>query len=137
MSEMTFNLGGLRQWSGDEIELREAFQTRAVNVVRRTLLVINPAWRFARTEGPCLAPRSSISSAYDDSDIFITNHAAGGEALCLRAETTATSYMAAKKLGGKLPLCVWQAGKSFRRETNDGASASKLRFNEFWQLEFQ
>ena len=36
-----------------------------------------------------------------------------------------------------MPLCVWQARKSFRRETNDGATAEKLRFNEFWQLEFQ
>jgi len=137
MSEALFKLGGLRFWHEDEIELREAFQARAASVVRRTLLSINPAWRFARCEGPILHPRSQISAAYDDNDIFITNDIRGGEALALRAETTPSSYAYARWLGGKLPLCVWQAGISSRRETNDGASAAKLRFNSFWQLEFQ
>lgn len=137
MSEALYKLGGLRFWTEDEIELRETFQARVANVVRRVLLDMNPAWRFARMEGPCLSPRDQISSAYDDSDIFATNHEAGGGSLYLRAETTPSSYAYARHLGGKLPLCVWQAGKSFRRETNDGASAAKLRFNEFWQLEFQ
>jgi glycyl-tRNA synthetase len=137
MSEALFGLGGLRFWHESEIELREAFQTRVASVVRRTLLDINPAWRFARCEGPILHPRSRISAAYDDADIFVTNDVRGGEALCLRAETTPSSYAYARWLGGKLPLCVWQAGISSRRETNDGASAAKLRFNSFWQLEFQ
>lgn len=137
MSEALYKFGGLRFWNEDEIELREAFQRRSASVVRSTLLDINPAWRFARVEGPCLSPRDRISDAYDDGDIFATNHIAGGAPLYLRAETTPTSYAYARYLGGKMPLCVWQAGKSFRRETNDGASAAKLRFNEFWQLEFQ
>lgn len=137
MSEALFKLGGLRFWTEDEIELREAFQARAASVVKSVLLGMNPAWRFARCEGPILHPRSTISNAYSEDDIFITNHIAGGELLCLRAETTPSSYAYAKWLGGKLPLCVWQAGISSRRETNDGASAAKLRFNSFWQLEFQ
>lgn len=137
MSEALYKLGGLRFWSEDEIELREAFQRRVAEVVRRTLLDLNPAWRFARCEGPILAPRSAIGAAYDDADVFVTNHVAGGEPLALRAETTPSSYLYARHLGGKLPLCVWQAGISARRETNDGASAAKLRFNAFWQLEFQ
>lgn len=137
MSEALFKLGGLRFWHESEIELREAFQARVANVIKRKLLDINPAWRFARCEGPILHPRSQISAAYDDSDIFVTNDIRGGEALCLRAETTPSSYAYARWLGGKLPLCVWQTGISSRRETNDGASASKLRFNSFWQMEFQ
>jgi glycyl-tRNA synthetase len=137
MSEALFKLGGLRFWHESEIELREAFQSRAANVVRRTLLDINSAWRVARCEGPILHPRSQISDAYDDGDIFVTNDIRGGDALCLRAETTPSSYAYARWLGGKLPLCIWQAGISSRRETNDGASAAKLRFNSFWQLEFQ
>lgn len=137
MSEALFGLGGLRFWHEDEIELREAFQARAVSVVKRALLGANPAWRFARCEGPILHPRSQISAAYDESDIFVTNDIRGGDALCLRAETTPSSYAYAKWLGGKLPLCVWQSGISSRRETNDGASASKDRYNSFWQLEFQ
>lgn len=137
MSKALYVLGGLRFWDENEIELREMFQSRVISVVRNTLLLMNPAWRFARVEGPCLSPREQISAAYDDSDIFVTNHIAGGAPLCLRAETTQTSYAYARQLNPKLPFCVYQTGKSFRREINDGASAAKLRFNEFWQLEFQ
>ena len=36
----------------------------------------------------------------------------------------------------KLPLCVWQSGKSFRKE-GQGQRANRLRFFEFYQLEFQ
>lgn len=137
MSEALYGLGGLRFWSENEIELREAFQARTISVVRRTLLALNPAWCFARMEGPCLSPRSEISHSYDDDDLFATNHEAGGGALYLRAETTPSSYTYARRHMRKPPYCVYQAGKSFRRESNDGASAAKLRFNEFWQLEFQ
>lgn len=137
MSEALYKIGGLRFWHEEEIELRETIQSRLTNVVRRTLLNINPAWSFYRVEAPMLMPRSKISSAYDDNDIFATNHAAGGEILYLRPETTQGTYEYASWLHKKLPLCVWQVGKSFRRELNDGASASKLRFNEFWQQEFQ
>lgn len=137
MSAALYDIGGLRFWSEDEIELREAFQARAVPVVKRTLTALNPAWRYFRVEGPCLSPRDRISDAYGDADLFATNHHAGGGKLYLRAETTPSSYAFARTVQGKLPICVWQAGKSFRRETNDGASAAKLRFHEFWQLEFQ
>ncbi len=137
MSEALYQFGGLRFWTEDEIELREAFQSRAVSVVKRTLTSLNPAWRFFRTEGPCLSPRNQISAAYGDDDLFATNHEVGGGMLYLRAETTPSSYAFARTVQGKPPICIWQAGKSFRRETNDGASAAKLRFNEFWQLEFQ
>lgn len=137
MSDAFCGLGGLRVWTQDEIELRESFQARAVSVVTRALIGVNPAWRIVRTEGPCLIPRSGINPAYSGEDVFVTNHEAALSPLCLRPETTQSSYWVAKHTGGKLPVCVWQAGKSFRREQNDGASAAKLRFNEFWQLEFQ
>tara|TARA_R110000772_G_scaffold89304_3_gene185145 strand:+ start:217 stop:912 length:696 start_codon:yes stop_codon:yes gene_type:complete len=137
MSEALFGLSGLRFWHEDELLLREAFRDRIAYLVQRTLLDLNPAWRFARCEGPILHPRSKISAAYDETDIFVTNDERGGEALCLRPETTPSSYAYAKWMGGKLPLCVWQAGISSRREKNDGASGGKLRFNSFWQLEFQ
>lgn len=137
MSKALYKFGGLRFWSEEEIELRESFQARTANTVSRTLRDMNPAWRIFRAEGPCLCPSDQISEAYSDDDVFCTNHKAGGDNLYLRAETTPSSYAAARHIGGKMPLCVWQSGKSFRRETNDGASAKKLRFNEFWQLEFQ
>lgn len=135
MSEPLFDHGGLRFWSEAEIDLREAFIKKASSTVKNTLLGMNPAWKFYRCEGPILHPRSEISSSYSDDDIFVTNH----KDFCLRAETTPSSYAYARSLpkGTKLPLCVWQSGISSRRENLDGASASKLRFNNFWQLEFQ
>ena len=133
MSEALYSHGGLRFWHEHEIELRDYAITALSNSVRRAL---GRNWSMARVEGPILHPRSEISAAYDDNDIFVTNH----KDFCLRAETTPSSYAYARwlqKRGEKLPLCIWQAGISNRRETNDGASARKLRFNSFWQLEFQ
>jgi glycyl-tRNA synthetase len=140
MSEALFGFGGLRFWHENEIELREQFTARAISVVKRELFKINPAWQFARMEGPCLIPLNQISNAFSDKDIFGTNHMVSGEPIALRAETTQSSYLYANMLrseGKKLPLCVYQSGKSFRRELNDGATAKKMRFNEFHQLEFQ
>lgn len=137
MSLALYELGGLRFWEEDEIDLREAFQSRIVSTVKRTLTDLNRAWLFYRMEGPSLSPGSEISPSYTDKDVFCTNHIAGDGPLYLRAETTQTSFAYAKHLNKKLPLCIYQVGKSFRRELNDGASAAKLRFNEFWQLEFQ
>jgi glycyl-tRNA synthetase len=37
--------------------------------------------------------------------------------------------------GVRLPLCVWQAGKSFRREQDQ--TTRHMRLKEFWQQEFQ
>jgi len=130
-------IAGLRFWTEDEINLREAFTARCADVVRRTLLAMNPAWRFARCEGPILTPRDRLSAEYSDDEVFPVTWEKGARQWALRPETTASSYAYARSLGGKLPLCVWQAGKSFRVEKNDGASAAKMRFNEFWQLEFQ
>lgn len=135
MSEALFEFGGLRFWNEQEIQLRELFQQRVALRVHDCLLDLNNAWKIYRIEGPCLTPRDKINKNYDGDDIFITNHEAGGAFLVLRPETTPSSYIFAE--GRKLPVCVWQSGKSFRRETNDGASANKLRFNEFHQLEFQ
>lgn len=137
MSEALFKYGGLRFWSENQIQMREMIIDRMQLAIRETLSGINPAWRFIRCEGPPLHPRSQISDSYDDNDIFITNDKRGGEDICLRAETTPSSYAYARHIRGKMPLCVWQSGYSFRREKNDGASAGKLRFNAFQQLEFQ
>jgi len=137
MSAALYPWSAVRFWNADEIEQREAFQARAASTVARTLRDMNPAWRIERVEGPILTPENLINDAYAENDIFRTDDDRAGRRIVLRAETTASSYAMARHIGGKLPLCVWQAGKSFRTERNDGASATKLRFNEFWQQEFQ
>jgi hypothetical protein len=65
----------------------------------------------------------------------------GEDEMVLRAETTDGSYTVAEHIlrnsKTKPPLGVWQLGQSFRRELSDGANAANLRFNSFYQLEFQ
>lgn len=145
MSHALYGIGGLRFWTEEEIEYRDQVRDRIKTVLWDTLTRINAAWKFVRAEGPVLAPRDRISPAYTEDDLFVTNHEANGQAMCLSPETTDSSYVYARYLMGKHedkrfrhpPLCVWQARKSFRRETSDGATAAKLRFNDFYQLEFQ
>lgn len=140
MSEALYELGGLRFWTGREIAVREHCITTLKFELQQALLGLNGAWRFERMEGPLLTPRRFISDAYDDNDIFMLQAKLGEDDAALRAETTMSSYLYAMhclQKGFRMPLCVWQAGKSFRRETSDGARASTLRYNEFYQLEFQ
>ena len=140
MSEALYELGGLRFWTEREIAVREHCVTTLKYDLQHALSNLNRAWNFERMEGPLLTPRRFISDAYDEGDIFLLQAKLGEDAAALRAETTMSSYLYAIHLlqrGYKLPLCVWQAGKSFRRETMDGARASTLRYNEFYQLEFQ
>lgn len=145
MSYALYNIGGLRFWSEEEIEFRELLTSRLKTVMYDTLTRLNAAWKFARVEGPVLAPRDRINPNYGDDDLFVTNHEAGGQAMCLSPETTDTSYVYARYLMDKHddkrwrypPLCVWQVRKSFRRENTDGATWGKLRANDFYQLEFQ
>lgn len=147
MSTALYEIESLRFYNEDEIELRELMVQRFASVIRRAMQDLNSAWRFTRVEGPILTPRIFVSSAYDDSDIFVTQVKKMGSQLVLRPETTKSSYLAAipklTKQGTSeftkknLPLCVWQVGKSFRVEKSDGATAAKMRFNEFYQQEFQ
>jgi glycyl-tRNA synthetase len=136
MSLALYEKGGLRFWEEREIVLRDHAAQRLLLAVSLPLTSLNSAWTFRRIEASGITPIEHISEAYDESDIW-----SFGDGYAMRAETTASSYLYAEYLlksgKAKLPLCVWQHGKSFRRETNDGARASELRFNEFYQCEFQ
>ena len=141
MSDAWYGIGALRFWNEREILLRDEFTRRLSHLIIGQLKAINPGWNSVRCEGPLITPRAHISSAYDESDVFFCRAPLGEDEAVLRPETTPSSYLVAVDYlrSGKLkaPLIVWQLGKSFRRETNDGASPAKLRFNEFYQLEFQ
>lgn len=140
MSKALYNTGGLRFWNQEQIMLRKQSSEQIVATVRNALMNINPAWRFEQCEGPVITPSNYISSAYTEDDIWVLKSKIGEQDAALRAETTASSYLYAEHLlnnGYRMPLCVWQEGRSYRREILDGASASRLRFNEFWQLELQ
>jgi glycyl-tRNA synthetase len=139
MSDTFYDIESLRFYDEAEIELRDMMTARIASAVKRTLTDVNSAWKFYRVEGPILTPRNYVSSSYDEDDIFVTQIEKASSKLVLRPETTVSSYQFARKkyAGNKLPMCVWQLGKSFRVEKSDGATAAKLRFNEFYQLEFQ
>lgn len=141
MSEALYGLGGLRFWTEREIYVREQAIQSLFGALENAFLTINSAWTFHRVEGPILTPGPAISMAYTEDDIFELRARLGDHMGALRAETTASSYLYAehilKTTRMKPPMCVWQAGKSFRRENLDGARPSTLRYNEFWQQEFQ
>ena len=143
MSEALYEVSGLRFWSEDEIFLRRQIEDRLVHEITTWLPLANPAWRSIRCEGPTLIPVGELNPEYGVKHVFQTQHEALGDKLVMRAETTATTYKFAERIMEldpkvyKPPLCVYQTGKSYRRELSDGANWGKLRALEFWQLEFQ
>lgn len=146
MSHAILPTGQLRWWTQEEIEYREDATRHLSRTIQNALLGINKAWRFERVEGPMLVPRTMVKEGYTDDDLWTVKGLIEGGEATMRPETTASSYMAARRLIGsgsekdqakKLPLCVWQVGKSYRRESSDGANAAKLRFFEFTQAEWQ
>ncbi len=132
---------GLRFWTQQEILLRDQMIARLLEAVSRPLLDLNSAWRFERVETPVMMPREDFSCAYDSDDIFELAGVIGDKPFALRAETTPGTYLIAEHLlrssRMRPPIGFYQAGVSFRQERSDGATAEKLRFNQFWQLEFQ
>jgi glycyl-tRNA synthetase len=143
MSYALYNdLAGLRFWRQHELRLRERLKLAIVECVQDTLLDLNQMWAFEEVEAPPMMPLSRMSAAYDRSDVFLLLDPPGGvEPFAMRAETTDGTYTIAEAImrttNRKPPLGFYQMGPSFRRETSDGATAAKLRFNAFVQLEFQ
>jgi glycyl-tRNA synthetase len=141
MSDPLYGFGGLRFWTEEEIISRERISAQILETITRELLKVNQGWVFQRVDTPTIIPRSRLNQAYTADDAFFLADPMGEEEMVLRAETTDGSYAMARHIfkttSTKPPLGVWQLGQSFRRELSDGASASNLRFNSFYQLEFQ
>jgi glycyl-tRNA synthetase len=109
--------------------------------VRNFLRSANPAWDVRRVEAPALTPRALVSDAYTNADIWVQEQLTETDALLvLRPETTPSTYVYMQHILSnhsrtRLPLCVWQAGRSYRREQEQ--PTKHMRLKEFWQLEFQ
>jgi glycyl-tRNA synthetase len=133
--ENLYNINGLPFWTERQVRLREQFRDYFVESLRTSLLAINPAWQFFGIEAPILMPRDLINPGYSDADIYSTGD------LALRPETTPGTFKFVKSRfedtnsGIKPPICVWQMGKSFRREQDQ--VTKNVRLKEFYQLEFQ
>lgn len=136
-----YDANGLVHWTERDIRVRESAITHLSAEVSTTLKAINPAWDICRVEAPLLVPRTMISEAYGDEDIFVQQRLSEHDhELVLRPETTPSTYvymthLLASHAKVRLPLCVWQAGKSFRREQDQ--ATKHVRLKEFWQMEFQ
>ena len=141
MESSLYNVNGLVFWTEREIRLREFFSKHFSEEIKETLLSINSAWRFVQIEAPMLTPREYVGAAYTNADIFMQEKLDKDDPLLvLRPETTPGSYMYARHLldthsGIKPPFCVWQEGKSYRRE--DTQPTKHMRLKEFRQQEFQ
>jgi glycyl-tRNA synthetase len=136
-----YDANGLVHWTEREIRLRDNAISYISAEVTYLLRSINPAWDIRRVEAPILTPREMISAAYGPDDVYIQQQLGEHDReLVLRPETTPSTYAyMAHVLAGheraRLPLCVWQAGKSFRREQDQ--PTRHIRLKEFWQMEFQ
>lgn len=131
-----YNANGLPFFTEEEIKARAFFQEQMLLAVKAALLIENSAWSFTQIEAPLLTPSNFINANYTADDVWFQM---GEPALVLRPETTPGSYAYAYHMLEsqlvKPPLCVWQAGKSFRRE--DDQPTKHCRFKEFYQQEFQ
>lgn len=136
-----YNVNSLVHWEERDIRLRDDLVRFFSDDIRSFLRSVNPAWDIRRVEAPTLTPRSLVSDAYSREDIWVQEQISKTEAeLVLRPETTSSTYVYMQHLLGnhsrtRLPLCVWQAGKSYRREQDQ--PTKHVRLKEFWQLEFQ
>lgn len=127
-----FDKNGLLFWTEQQIDIRNTFVEFFRKQVALTLRATNRAWQIFQVEAPILTPRPFVNQNYGAEDMYIV------EDLVLRPETTPGSYVAAKTIldqGAAPPICVWQVGKSFRREQDQPLKQMKLK--EFYQQEFQ
>jgi len=139
--ENLYNSNGLIFWSEEEIRIREMVKQHLVSAISSNLKIQNRGFEMLQVEAPLITPHSLINKNYTDSDVFVLN-ADSITKLVLRPETTMGTYKAIEYLLSsynerkiKLPICVWQHGKSFRQEQDQPTKFMRLK--EFYQLEFQ
>lgn len=127
-------------WSSDEIKYRSYIKEVFSETIKKILCDENRAWQFTEIEAPVLIPRELINSNYNNEDIWVQEKFDKEEQdLVLRPETTPSSYIyACHMLNSNIilpPFCVYQSGKSFRREQDN--VTKNMRLKEFYQQEFQ
>ena len=144
--EQLYGVNGLIFWTEREIGARRMVESHLVQAVKDSLKSMNRAWDFFQVDAPILTPAEFVNKNYSTDDMFVTGSTAGVEindpGLIARPETTMGSYAYAKHLLNphnetkvRMPLAVWQHGKSFRREQDQPTKFMRLK--EFYQLEFQ
>lgn len=137
-----YNRNGLVFWTQREIQIRNSFVDYFVMELGAVLKAQNRAFELFQVEAPLLTPKEFINPNYTAEDYYsVPTCVNSNYDLVLRPETTMGSYQYAKWLlehtetKTRLPICVWQHGKSFRREQDQ--VTKNMRLKEFYQLEFQ
>lgn len=129
------------RWSEAEIERRDGLVREIAALIAETWRALNERVRLVRVETPVLTPATTLTGHIEAGFELIS----AGEGRYLRPETTAGTFACFREdyphhgqWKNVLPLCYWQAGKSFRDEKHgETMRASRLRLREFWQQEFQ
>lgn len=128
-----YNYNGLPFYTKEDIDKRNYLINTISETIKSILWNQNRAWDFHQIEACSLIPRDLVSSNYTDEDVYFID-----DRLALKPETTASSYLYATHLlehQKKLPMCVYQASKSYRKEQDQ--ATTHCRFKEFYQLEYQ
>ena len=151
--EQLYGVNGLIFWTEREINARKIVEAHLVQAMKDSLKRMNRAWEFIQVEAPIITPQEFVNKNYSINDMWafeyerISHHDAhnitGHQTTYIaRPETTMGSYEYAKHLLNphnetkvRMPLVVWQHGKSFRREQDQPTKFMRLK--EFYQLEFQ
>jgi glycyl-tRNA synthetase len=132
-----YELNGVPFFNEADIKLRRYLETYFADGMRTMLEAQNYAWRMVQIEAPTLTPVELLNPNYTADDIWMQGDH-GSHKLALRPETTPGSYAYAEHMliaGDMPPICVWQAGKSYRREQDQ--ATKHCRYKEFYQQEFQ
>lgn len=143
-----YNRNGLIFWTEREIRLRQMLADYFVDGLRAVLKGQNRAFELMQVEAPLITPQEFINKNYTakdyyklDDTVVLNPETFLPQSLILRPEMTMGSYQYAKWLLAhtetktRMPLCIWQHGKSFRREQDQ--VTKNMRLKEFYQLEFQ
>ncbi len=142
---------GLIYYDEADIETREFLIRFISRELRDAMRKLNRGIDFVRVETPCLIPQQIAQPHVDaefplwqvawkqDTDALVPQEETG---FYLRPESTHCTYAMFRELYPEnlrlkkvLPLCLWQAGLSFRVEQDK--TFRNLRFKQFYQMEFQ
>ena len=134
--EHLYEKNGLIFWTQEEIKLRRMLEEYFSSEILRSLRKQNAAFSMTQVEAPLLTPIELINKNYTAENIYVLDD------LALRPETTMGSFEFAKwllnthnEIKQRVPIVVFQHGKSFRREQDQPTKFMRLK--EFYQLEYQ
>lgn len=128
-------------YNSSDIKARGIIIDMFTETLEKRLTTLNPAVRFIQVETPISTPESMLRK-HEETGFELVPVEYHKGSMYLRPETTAGTlhmlehlYPLKKQFKKRLPLVLFQHGKSFRNE--QARPFGELRFREFYQLEYQ